>query len=113
MAVTASLVNNTCHPSVAFAVDAYFSTLPVVLTPGIISYKIEHLQVAGVWNIRGTSIDNAGNATINYTVLATAPTFPNCDATAAYFDGMQIGWGVVAAMASALSIIFLKQALFK
>lgn len=113
MAITASLVNNTCYPSVAAAVDAYFSMLPVVFTSGLTSYKIEHLQVAGVWNMRGTSIDNLGNSTINYTVAATAPTFPNCDATAPYFDGMQIGWGVVLAMVSALSIIFLKQALFK
>lgn len=113
MTITASLVHNTCYPSVVAAVDAYFSTMPVVLTPGITSYKIEHLQVAGVWNMRGTSIDNLGNATINYTVAATAPTFPNCDPTEAYFDGMAIGWGVVGAMVSAFSVIFIKKTFFR
>jgi hypothetical protein len=31
----------------------------------------------------------------------------------AYFDGMAIGWGVVAAMVSALSILFIKKSFFR
>lgn len=33
--------------------------------------------------------------------------------TSAFMDGMQLGWGVVAAMAAALSIIFIKKAFFR
>lgn len=113
MTITASLVQNTCYPSVAAAVDAYFSMMPVAHTTGTTSYKLEYLQVAGAWNMRGTSIDNLGNATINYTVAATVPTFPNCDPTEAYFDGMAIGWGVVGAMVAALSVIFIKRTFFR
>lgn len=114
MAVTASLVNNTCHPTVAVAVNSYFSSLPVSIQVGSPdSYMLEHIQIAGVWNMQKTTINNLGNPTINFTVAATVPTFPDCDMTEPFFDGMQIGWGVVAAMAGALSVIFIKKALFR
>lgn len=111
MAATASLVNNICYPSVAAAVDAYFSAIPVKYTAGSTSYRLEHVQVSGVWNIKSTAIDNQGTETVNYTVAATVPTFPNCDHTEPFFDGMAMGWGVAGAMIAALAIISLKDAL--
>lgn len=113
MTITASLVQNTCYPSVAAAVDAYYSMMPVAHTAGTASYKFEYLQVAAIWNMRRTTISSTGVPTINFTVPVTAPTFPNCDPTEPYFDGMAIGWGVVGAMAAALSVIFIKKSFFR
>ena len=98
----------------AAAVDAYFSAIPVATSvTGLTSYEFSYIKNAGVWFMQKLTIANNGNITVNFTVSAVVPTFPSCDSTVAFFDGMQIGWGVVAAMAAALAIIFLKNSLFQ
>jgi hypothetical protein len=81
------------------------------LISGTTNIVVEYIQVTGVWNIRKSTFSSTGVQTINYTKPVTAPVFPSCDVTASYFDGMQIGWGVVAAMAAAASVPFLKKAM--
>lgn len=113
MAVTSSLVNNVCYPSVAAANDAYFSSIPVALVAGQTSYETRYLQIAGAWNVQQTSIDKFGNISIVYTKPVVAPAFPGCDYSEPFFDGMAMGWGVVGAMAAALSVIFVRKAFFR
>lgn len=111
MAFTPTLYNSVCYPSVASAADAYFSSIaPSLLVSGTTSYQLYYLPIAGVWNLRKVTISSAGVPTVNFTVPVAPPTFPNCDLTQNYFDGMQIGWGVVAAMFGAYAIVFLKKA---
>ena len=114
MAFTPTLVNNVCHPSLAAAANAYFGAIPVdVSVSAGVTTVIEYLfYVPSLsWTIKSTSYSLIGTPSTNFWRFVTAPAFPDCDLTAAYFDGMQMGWGVVAAMAAALAIIFLKNAL--
>lgn len=116
MAVTASLVNNTCHPSLSSAANAYFSSLPASTSAsGTDTIVIENIYYPPLlaWTLKKTTYSAAGVPTFNFWVVVNPPPFPDCDATAPYFDGMQIGWGVVAAMAAALSVIFIKKAFFR
>lgn len=113
MVLTASLVNNICYPSVAVANDAYFSTIPVALVSGQTSYETKYLQIVGAWNVQQTSIDKFGNISIVYTKPVAAPVFPSCDYSEPFFDGLAIGWGVVGAMAAAVSVIFIRNAFFR
>lgn len=114
MAITATLVDNVCHQSLGAAADAYFGAIPVALdVTSSMSYQLEYLKISGIWYLRKTTFSSSGVATINFTVPGVTPVFPDCDATASFFDGMQIGWGVVAAMAAAFSVIFIKKAFFR
>lgn len=114
MPLTPTLANNTCHASIAAAVDSYYSAVPIATSvTGLTSYTLEYISVAGVWYLQKTTYSNNGNVNINFTVPVVAPTFPDCDLTAPYFDGMAMGWGVVGAMAAALSVIFIKKSLFQ
>lgn len=116
MAVTASLVNNTCHLSLSAAANAYFSSLPASTSAsGTSTIVIENIYYPPFlsWTLKKTTYSAAGVPTVNFWVVVNPPPFPDCDATAPYFDGMQIGWGVVSAMAAALSVIFIKKAFFR
>lgn len=111
MAATPTLVNSVCYPSVASAADAYFSSVaPSLLVSSTSSYQLYFLPISGVWNLRKVTVSSTGVPIVNFTVPVTPPTFAKCDLTQNYFDGMQIGWGVVAAMVLAYAIIFLKKA---
>lgn len=111
MGLTPTFFNGVCHSSVASAADAYFTSIaPSLLVSSTTSYQLYYLPISGVWNLRKVTISSTGVPTVNFTVPVAPPTFQNCDLTQNYFDGMQIGWGVVAAMVFAYAIVFLKKA---
>jgi len=112
MAYSNTLVGSVCYSSIPLANNAYFSNVSrSVFTDSTQTIFIDHVFSAGVWYVRKTTIDNLGNSLINYQVQAVAPTLAACDASAPYFDGMAIGWGIVAAMAVAASLPLLKRSL--
>lgn len=114
MALTPTLVGNTCYPSLTEAADAYFSAIPVATSvTGLTSYQFEYFKNAAVWYMQKLTIANNGNITVNFVLPALPPTFPDCDLTAPYLDGIAIGWGVAGAMFAALSVIFISKAFFK
>jgi len=113
MALTNTLVNNVCYPSVSDAADAFYSQIPVSLLVGATdSYRLLHVKTGSVWYIHKLLISSSGSRSVLFNEAVTPPTFPQCDATAAYFDGMQIGWGVVTAMIAVYTVIMIRKALF-
>jgi len=113
MALTNTLVNNVCYPTVNAATDAFFSLMPIsIVTSSASTFRLIHIKVDDQWKQNKVVYNSSGLQTQIYTVNITAPTFPSCDSTQSYFDGMQIGWGVIAAMASVAAVIFIRKALF-
>ena len=111
MPSTASLVNGSCYVSAAAAADAFFSQQPAAFTSGAVSYLSNFQNDAGVWKLYQYSIDAAGAYTLRSATVATVPTFPLCDSTESFFDGMAIGWGITLAIIAAYSFTQLRKAL--
>lgn len=110
MAATGALVGVQCYPSQAAALDAYFSTLAPVQTPGSVTYVNEFVRVSGVWMFRQSSVDGTGAWTVRSLTTAPVVTFPACDPTESFFDGAAIGWGIAAAMVVAFSFKMMEKA---
>ncbi|MFA6016070.1 MAG: hypothetical protein WC742_13470 [Gallionellaceae bacterium] len=115
MALTATLFNGVCYATTADAVDAYFTSIPSFFYTNSLTNVAYFTKTSGVWYLSKFYQSTGGLWTPVGTPLAVAftPTFPECDATAPYIDGMAIGWGVATAMFVALAIVFIKQAFFK
>ena len=111
MSETASLVNGSCYSSVAAATDAFFSQQSAAFTSGPVSYLSNFQNDAGIWKLYQYSIDAAGVYTLRSATVVTVPTFPLCDSTESFFDGMAIGWGITLAMIAAFSFVQLRKAL--
>lgn len=111
---TGFLYENICHPTLAAATAAYWSSVPVSLTPGTTSY-VNAVEWVGLgipnWYISRYTLSSTGVLTKNTQTLAPSQSFPTCDTTETFFDGMTLGWGVVGAMVAAFGIKFLARAL--
>jgi hypothetical protein len=113
MSLTNSLVNSVCYPSASIAEDNFYSAIPPVIHVGETdSYQITHVKTSEGWVQLKQQISSSGSFSTVYSTVVTPPTFPPCDATQAFFDGMEIGWGVVAAMAAVTSVILIRKAFF-
>lgn len=110
MAATGALLGVQCFPSQAEALDAYYSKVLPVQTPGTPTYFNDVVQVSGVWMLRQSSIDASGVWTLRSLTAAPGVTFPACDPTASFFDGAAIGWGIAAAMVVAFSFKMMEKA---
>ncbi|MDO9448876.1 MAG: hypothetical protein Q7J21_00200 [Rugosibacter sp.] len=105
---TGALFGDRCYASQSEAVDAFFSGSAPVLTSGSTSYLTEYTtDNTGIWFLKSWAIDSNGLHTLRYTVLAEYPTFPTCEPTEYFVDGVTIGWGIATAMILALCIKFL------
>lgn len=92
------LVNNACLVSLESATDAYFSGIPPSLASGSTVYFSMLQKDTAAWNLLNYQISPTGVYSLLNTTAMTAPVFPVCDPTERFFDGMQLGWGVAAAM---------------
>jgi len=109
MAATGAIYGVKCYPSQSDALDAYYSQVAPAQAPGTTSYVSEFVKVSGVWNIRQYSVSSTGVWTTRSTTAAPVVTFPTCDPSEAFMDGVSIGWGVAIAMVAAAAIINLKR----
>ena len=123
MAYTGFLINlghsSVCAPDSVAAVDALGAAFPVVSgSPPYLSLLYSSSFTApNVFSLNIIVHDLTG---VNQWQLSHNVYLARCDPAtyqvgnnAGYFaDGVQMGWGVVAAMAAALGVIFLKNALF-
>lgn len=114
MALTNTLVNNVCYSSVASATDAYFSLMPVsVVTSSTDTYKVDYRKSGADWLQYKQVVNSSGSPSPVYSFVVGAPTFPQCDATQPFFDGMQMGWGIVAGMIAVYAVILIRKAFFQ
>lgn len=87
------LVGQKCFSTNADAADAFFSSKEPSYTAGATSYQSWYEKsVSGVWQIKRQAIASGGSISNLATSNATVPTFPACDETAMFVDGMTVGW---------------------
>lgn len=94
-----ALFQNVCYATNSNAADAFFMAEGVSYTAGSTSYQSWfEKNTSGVWQIKRQSISSTGVITNLTTSNATVPTFPACDPTESFFDGMTVGWGIALVM---------------
>lgn len=111
MALTGAIYGQKCYPSNAEALDAYYSQIAPAQTAGTTTYILEYVKsVGGVWQQKSYSVSSTGVWTTRSTTNAPVITFPVCDPSQSFMDGITIGWGIAAAMVMASAIVFMKRA---
>lgn len=101
------IVHGQCV-DVAASLDHYYSHAQPFLTSSSLT---QFSKVSGDWKIQNYSISTTGTTTLRYTANANPPTFPTCDTSTNYFDGLQLGAGILIAMSAAWAITILRRAL--
>lgn len=118
MALTGYWSNGICTASQAEAVAALNSQFPVITDAffhtgsAVASGTNAALLTTWTFNLGvsgGTWITHA----MIFNFSACDPDLQSSKSVAMFNDGLQMGWGVVAAMAAALSIIFIKKSFFR
>lgn len=122
MALTGFLVNRvsdwTCADGAAAAIQAIGSRFPYVAgaAPTLCNIDSSVFTAPNIFTNTITCHDLTGG---QQWTIAHDLKLMQCDpvaidqSTVMFNDGLQMGWGVVAAMAAALSIIFIKKAFFR
>lgn len=101
-------VNGQCYQTLEEAKDIYFSSWGPFYLPGTTSYHAYSEKTGvGVWQLKRQSISSTGSITNLTSTNMTIPSFPACDETLDFKDGMLLGWGVAAAMIAAWGIRFM------
>ena len=104
-----ALFAGRCYLSTPDAVDAYFLSMPPQVISGATSYATSFQKFGSAWYSVGFSINASGVWTQRYSTISPSPSFPTCDPSASFKDGMVIGWGVATALVIAASIRFLQR----
>lgn len=110
MAMTGAVLDNKCFSSQAEALDVFYTRAAPAQTPGSTSYVNEFVKSGTVWQMKQYSVSSTGVWTTLSTTAAPVITFPSCDPSASFMDGLTIGWGVAAAMVAAASLALMKRA---
>jgi len=106
-----SLLGSICYATSTEATDAYYSGKDPSYTAGTISYLSYFEKPSGTWEIVRKSIDSNGTITGLTSVTAPSLTFPTCDQSTSFIDGVTIGWGILAAMVAAYAFKLMQRAL--
>lgn len=110
MALTGAIHGQKCYPSQGEALDAYYSQLAPAQTPGATSYVLEYVKSAGgVWQLKSYSVSSTGVWTTRSTTNAPVVTFPACDPSQSFVDGVTVGWGIATAMILVSAMVLLKR----
>lgn len=105
-------INGQCFPDASSALNSYSSNYP--MQQNGVEYAVTSQAISGVYLTATMNSQPLNQASVT-SVYMWAP-MTQCDpaiSTTPYFDGMQMGWGVVAAMAVAASIIQIKHSFFR
>lgn len=105
------LFNGQCFSTLADASAAHWSQTPVAMVPGSSSYLADVVWSGTVWQHKKYKIDSNGNLTLEGTTALPAVSFPTCDTSESFFDGMTLGWGVALAMIAAWLVKNLRRGL--
>lgn len=102
MALTGFLVGDKCYPDVTTARDIYYGSAVPTVAPGPSgsSYFGVFTKDGGGWKFFSYQVAN-GTQTLVASSTYLSRTFPACDPSEGFTDGMLVGWGVLAAMLAA------------
>jgi len=101
-----------CHDTTQQAADAFFTeTGPQFSNSGSTGATNRVLYYTKNGGTTWQQCNRDMTNTAPTCVTATVPTFPSCDATEGFVDGVIIGWGIVAAMAGAFAFKLIQKAI--
>lgn len=91
-----SLYNNHCYENSQDATNAFFTASAPTIGPGNPAYLYNVFQWAGdsEWYVRKQNLTTG--TYVDY--WASPPSFPACDPSETFVDGVIVGWGVVGAL---------------
>lgn len=113
MALTGFAVNGICAADSAAAMQSIAQTYPQIIGNNL--YSLDNISGSSAPSFSFTLSEAplpSGVVSSNSFTIQLVPCDPVISTTP-FFDGMTMGWGVVAAMAAASSIIFLKYSFFR
>jgi hypothetical protein len=70
----------------------------------------EFIKVGSLWKIQRYSINSSGTITTLTASNAPVITFPSCDPTVNFMDGITVGWGIAAAIVVAFAFRIMQRA---
>ena len=88
------LFNDQCYGALADATHAYHASVPAGLLPGTTSYILQKEWSGSAWVVKRFTLASDGTMTLNSTTSLPSLSFPTCDTTSHFFDGLAVGWGL-------------------
>lgn len=102
----------TCYSKKSDAENAYYTSQPMSQLPGSTTYRNYYkYSDLGNWTYVSETLASGGQKSVRYSSLAREATFPPCDESEQFLDGVMVGWGIVAAMAIAWGIRLMRHQL--
>lgn len=102
---TGYLTNGQCYPTLFEAESAHWSQVAGGVVPsGNTSYLIDYAWDGSQFVAQRYTISNSGAMSLTSTTALPSLSFPTCDPTASFYDGMTLGWGVLAACVAAFGV---------
>lgn len=99
MSTVGYFAHGKCWPDQATATAAHWSNSSgLFITPATTTPMINVVNEGGAWLLVRYSISSTGVITKLGSTALPAQTFPYCDTTEQFFDGMAMGWGIALAM---------------
>jgi len=97
------LAAGVCWPTSSQAIDAYYSALnPAIPSGTTTTYHYQTVKTSGVWYLTKYTMSSTGVKTTNWTSALPTNVTGDCDnvndPSTNFTDGMQVGWGVAAAI---------------
>jgi hypothetical protein len=105
------LYQGQCYATLSDATAAHWSENPAAFLPGSTSYIIDIGFSGTAWQIKKYTLASNGTLTLNTTTNLPALTFPTCETSQNFTDGMELGWGVAAALVAAWLVKILRRGL--
>lgn len=109
MDLTGAILGARCYPSQSDALDVLYSQMAPAQTAGLTSYVTQFVKSGTVWYQSAYSIDASGVWALRYSTVAPVPTFPACDPSEKFLDGVALGWGVATAMILVACVMLLRR----
>lgn len=92
------LVSGQCISTKKEALDLYYTSVPPATAAGQTTYQTTYTKSGTQWLIQTHQFTSSGAVSVVYSGAAPIPSFTSCDETESFFDGMEIGWAIAAAM---------------
>lgn len=107
-----ALYNGICYSANSEAQDAFYSSSSPwhMMQSNNQSYMQRFEFVSGVWRSRFYLYNAQNNMVLATDYVVPAFTFPSCNPSQSFLDGVTIGWGVASAFVAAAVIAHMRKA---
>ena len=90
-----SLYKDRCYASSEEALDAVYSGVAPAQAAGVPSYSLAYTKGVNGWRSELWTQSGSGAWTLSSSQEARSLSFPECDPSQGFNDGLALGWGIV------------------